>query len=53
MISAENTAGQVDNLHISRLPLSPMAWKLAKSKLISLFRELDAAKELSAMGQEA
>jgi hypothetical protein len=35
-----------------RLPLGPVAWKLAKSKFESLLGELDAVKEISAMGQE-
>lgn len=35
-----------------RLPLGPVAWKLAKSKFESLLGELDEVKELSAMGRE-
>jgi hypothetical protein len=35
-----------------RLPLGGTAWKLAKSKFESLLGDLDAVKELSAMGQE-
>ena len=35
-----------------RLPLGVVAWKLAKSKFEGLLGELDAVKELSAMGQE-
>ena len=35
-----------------RLPLGAVAWKLAKSKFEGLLGELDAVKELSAMGQE-
>jgi hypothetical protein len=35
-----------------RLPLCPVAWKLAKSKFESLLGELDTVKELSVMGQE-
>jgi len=35
-----------------RLPLGATAWKLAKAKFEGLLGELDAVKELSAMGQE-
>jgi hypothetical protein len=35
-----------------RLPLGSVAWELAKSKFESLLGELDAVKELSAIGQE-
>lgn len=35
-----------------RLPLGTVAWKLAKSKFEGLLIDLDAVKELSAMGQE-
>ena len=36
-----------------RLPLGAVAWNIAKSKFEGLLAELDAVKELSAMGQEA
>ncbi|KAF4625131.1 hypothetical protein G7Y89_g13038 [Cudoniella acicularis] len=35
-----------------RLPLGVVAWKMAKAKFEGLLGELDAVKELSAMGQE-
>ncbi|RFU26537.1 hypothetical protein B7463_g9808, partial [Scytalidium lignicola] len=35
-----------------RLPLGAVAWKLTKSKFEGLLGELDAVKEISAMGQE-
>lgn len=35
-----------------RLPLGAVAWKLAKSKFEGLLSELEASKELSAMGEE-
>ena len=35
-----------------RLPLGPVAWKMAKSKFEGLLGELHAVKELSALGQE-
>ncbi len=35
-----------------RLPLGAVAWKLAKAKFEGLLKELDAVKEISAMGKE-
>lgn len=35
-----------------RLPLGPTAWKMAKAKLEGFLKELEAVKEVSAMGQE-
>lgn len=35
-----------------RLPLGVPAWQLAKAKFEGLLRELDAVKEISAMGRE-
>ncbi|KAJ9136553.1 Short-chain dehydrogenase/reductase-like protein SDR [Pleurostoma richardsiae] len=35
-----------------RLPLGPTAWKLAKMKFEGLLKDLDAVKEISAMGQQ-
>ena len=35
-----------------RLPLGAVAWKMAKSKFEGALGELDAIKELTAMGQE-
>jgi hypothetical protein len=34
-----------------RLPLGAVAWKLAKSKFEGLLGDLDAVKEISAMGE--
>lgn len=35
-----------------RLPLGATAWKLAKSKFEGLLNDLDAVKDISAMGQQ-
>lgn len=35
-----------------RLPLGPTAWKMAKAKYEGLLKDLEALKEVSAMGQE-
>jgi hypothetical protein len=35
-----------------RLPLGAVAWKMAKAKFEGLLGDLDAVKEISAMGQE-
>ena len=35
-----------------RLPLGATAWKMVKSKFEGFLGELDAVKEISAMGQE-